>query len=186
MNAMLSKKRAIAATVIFVAVGIMGSVLFITDWRTGWPLVLFYIALVANNYFSIRYFSDIVPPHASWQMPIDTALVALCIILTLTLGNPLYFMLATTILFSVATLKYASALHTIVAPERLHRKIKIDAMGAAGSSLALAGVILGQAFAATAVWAIVFFAVSIYVILMEPLYGEVHLAAGIGSHNNRK
>jgi len=74
------------------------------------------------------------------------------------------------LLFSQATLKYAYELPWVVSPERLYRKIKIDALGTVGCVVAIIGMLFGYVRLVAIAWTVLFAAASVYVILLRPLY----------------
>lgn len=170
---MLSPKhRAIGATLLFSLFGLIGIVAARHDLPIAWPAMLFYAMLVWNDFYSVKHFSKIIPPNKTSQVIIDIILVALHFASSLLFANPMLFTVAMTILFVLAVLKYANDLPSIKNSRALYRKVKIDALGALISSLALAGMFWGYPWQSTMVWTGIFVCASVYVILINPLYKD--------------
>ena len=156
----------------FIVFGIFGTFLAWPNLEQAWPLVLFYALLIWNDYFSIKHYSKIVPPHKSSQMIIDGFLVILHFLLIFSFNDPRNFYLVTTILFILATLKYSYDLPIVENSARLYRKIKIDTMGALASAIATTGILFGYTWTATISWTIIFAIASVYVICVDSLYKD--------------
>ncbi len=165
--------RATGATLIFVLFGAIGVVIARHDLLIAWPAMLFYAMLVWNDYYSIEHFSKIIPPSKTSQIIIDSALIAIHIAAAFLFGNPVLFTVAMTILFVLAVLKYAGDLPSVKNSRALYRKVKIDALGALISALALAGMFWGYPWQSTIIWTAIFTCSSIYVILINPLYKDM-------------
>jgi hypothetical protein len=166
------QKRAIGATVIFLLFGVLGAIIARDSMVIAWPPMLFYAMLVWNDYYSINHFSKIIPPNKISQIFIDILLVAIHFVSVLLFGNPFLFTIAMTILFILAVLKYASDLPSVKNSRALYRKVKIDALGALISALALAGMLFGYPWQSTIIWTGIFICASIYVIIVNPLYKD--------------
>jgi hypothetical protein len=166
------ESRAGAAIILFGAFGILGIILAWPNLENAWPLILFYALLLWNDYFSIKHFSKIVPPHKTSQMLIDGALVVFHFLLVFSFNNPRNFYLVTTMLFILATLKYSYDLPLIHNSSRLYRKIKIDTLGAGASAIATTGILFGYTWSATITWLIIFAIASVYVVRVDPLYKD--------------
>jgi len=172
MLALSPKKRAIGATLIFSLFGVVGVVIARNNLAIAWAPILFYAMLVWNDYYSIEHFSKIISPNKTSQVFIDILLVILHGISIFFFGNPFLFTIAMTILFVLAVLKYAGDLPSVKNSRTLFRKVKIDALGALISALALAGMFLGYPWQSTIIWTGVFVCSSVYVILINPLYKD--------------
>jgi hypothetical protein len=166
------KGRAIGGTLIFVAFGILGAILARHNFAIAWPAMLFYAMLVWNDYYSIKHFSKIIPPGKASQVIIDIVLLILHFVSILFFGNPFLFTIAMTVLFILAVLKYAGDLPSVKNSRALFRKVKIDALGALISALALAGMFMGYPWQSTIVWTGIFVCASVYVIIINPLYQD--------------
>ncbi len=156
----------------FALFGVFGALLSINDLALAWPYILFYALLLWNDYFSIKHFGKIISASKASQVIIDTILVLLHFASVLFFGSPWDFALIMTILFIVAVLKYSWELPNVSDSRPLHRKIKIDSLGAFVSAGALAGITLGYPWRAVIIWTIIFAGASIYVILINPLYQD--------------
>jgi len=167
------QRRAVCATLMFAAFGLIGVIVARNDLIIAWPPILFYAMLVWNDYYSIEHFSKIIPPGKNSQVFIDTLLVALHFISVFFFGDPFLFAIAMTILFVLAVLKYAGDLPSVKNSRALFRKVKIDALGALISALALAGMLMGYPWQSTIVWTGIFVGASVYVIIINPLYKDM-------------
>ena len=133
------------------------------------PLTLFYIILLINTFFSIEFFARITPKRRSDQYIIDFLMGIIYLILILNLGNEGMYLLLATILFIVATLKYALLLE-VVALKTLKKKIIIDLLGGIACALALAGFLLGYGEVTNWLWVLVFLFANIYLLAIKPMY----------------
>jgi hypothetical protein len=172
MDTRLPKNRATVATLGFVLFGIAGLVIARNNLAIAWPPILFYAMLVWNDYYSIKHFSKLIPPTKVSQVVIDIALVILHLVSVLFFSNPFLFTITMTVLFILAVLKYAGDLPSVKNSHALFRKVKIDALGALISALALAGMFSGYPWQSTIAWTTVFVCSSVYVILINPLYQD--------------
>jgi hypothetical protein len=166
------KKRASLATLIFSVFGVVGIIIARNNLPIAWPAILFYAMLVWNDYYSIEHFSKIIPPGKTSQVVVDIVLLVLHFASTLFFANPFFFTIAMTILFILAVLKYAGDLPSVKNSRALYRKVKIDALGALISALALAGMFWGYPWQSTIAWTVIFVCSSIYVIIINPLYRD--------------
>lgn len=167
------KARALGAVLIFSLFGVIGIIIARHDLPVAWPAILFYTMLVWNDYYSVQHFSKIIPPDKASQVFIDILLVIIHFASVLFFGNPFLFTIAITILFILAVLKYAGDLPSVKNSRALYRKVKIDALGALISALALAGMFWGYPWQSTMIWTGIFVGSSIYVILINPLYKDM-------------
>ncbi len=172
MDTRLPKNRAMIATLGFVIFGVVGVVIARDNLAIAWPPIVFYAMLVWNDYYSIQHFSKLIPPTKTSQVVTDIALVVLHLISVFFFSNPFLFTITMTVLFILAVLKYAGDLPSIKNSRALYRKVKIDALGALISALALAGMFLGYPWQATIAWTGIFVCASVYVILVNPLYKD--------------
>jgi|GEM_PF-2552657 hypothetical protein len=166
------KNRAIGATSLFVAFGVVGVIIARNNLAIAWPTILFYTMLVWNDYYSIEHFSKIIPPGKTSQVVVDIILLLLHFVSVFFFGNPFLFAIAMTVLFILAVLKYAGDLPSVKNSRALFRKVKIDALGALISALTLAGMFMGYPWQSTIAWTAIFVGSSIYVILINPLYRD--------------
>lgn len=163
-------QRARLATAVFAVAGLGGLWLARTDLATALPLAVFYAALVVNTYASIRCFAALTPADDRRQSAVDGVLAVIYLTLATSLDAPLRFTLAATMLFAVATMKYALLLGVVADLELLRRKIAIDVAGALAALLALGGVAAGAPTLATSLWAGAFLIANVYLLAIKPMY----------------
>jgi hypothetical protein len=167
----LAKKRAVIATTLFAAFGVVGAI--VLPPSPFLPVaIVFYLAMLWNTYYSVKHFSSIVPPGGLTQNIIDGALAIEHAFLALSFDNPEAFNVVLVLLLGTATIKYVFALPVIEHPERLYRKIKIDGLGTIAAALALVGVALGFPFFSMVTWTVILIAMSFWIIVERPLYGQ--------------
>jgi hypothetical protein len=132
----------------FFLVGIVAWHFFvpIESTTTSFPLLIFYITISINTFFSVQLFSKIIPHENILQKMFDVALVLIYIWLAYAMQNVLLFAFVDTLLFIVAAAKYAFLLRIVHHPILLKRKIIIDLCGALAGLLAIGGVIAGYPF----------------------------------------
>ncbi len=154
----------------FALAGIIAAHTKISDWTAAAPLVTFYVTLLINTYFCVRTFAALVPAHDRPQQIFDALLGIAYVTLAFTLPSPFFFVLAATLLFAIATLKYAMLAYSIGHSSFLHKKISIDAMGTLACVLALGGVLAGRPLLVTSIWALAFVVANIYLLVVNPMY----------------
>jgi len=169
LNPITAQERALVATALFIAFGVVGYV--VAPPTPFLPITaIFYVMMLWNTFYSVNHFSSIVPAGDLGQMVTDVALVLVYLLLALSLWSIFYFDIILVILFALATIKYTIALPKTEHPELLYRKLKMDGMGTIASGLALVGIVLGYPFSSILAWTILFAMMSVYVILVRPLY----------------
>ncbi|MBI5469938.1 hypothetical protein HY968_01260 [Candidatus Kaiserbacteria bacterium] len=132
------------------------------------PQAIFYALLVGNTYFSIRFFAPLIV--ISWkQITVDCVLVVLYIVLALSLGYSLLFPLVATMLFLLATVKYAIELSGSLHADVFGRKMRIDMLAAA---LCAASFFMAFAYPQVSAWTLtgIFSAANVYLLFMSPMY----------------
>ncbi len=164
-----AQRKAMVSTALFILVGLV-SIWQMSFWAASMPLIIFYFTLIVNTYFSIRCFADLVPRGNLPQQLIDLVLGAIYIILAFNLSNQLTFILAATLLFAVATLKYILLFPLIGYSAFLQRKIFIDCLGIIACALALGAVLLSYGLLVSWLWAIIFIIANIYLLFIKPMY----------------
>ena len=165
-----SAKKAFAFTVFLVLLGIASFWLRVDDLKSALPLIIFYIVIVTNTFFSVRCFSSIIPPENKLQWTIDASLAVAYILMAFNMNNPLRFVFWAAVLFSIAALKYATLLPLKNYLEILKYKIIIDSMGTLSCVLALGGIIFGHSALAIWTWTIIFSLANIFIFFVKPLY----------------
>jgi hypothetical protein len=164
---MSPKFKAYFFTILF---SIIGIIMILKNFNSAvLPLILFYVILIINSYFSIEFFSKITPNDRYEQKIVDFSMVVIYLALILNLGNQLAYLLISVALFVVATLKY-SLLLEIVKVKTLKRKIIIDLFGGIACTLALAGSLAGYGEITNWIWAIAFLFANIYLLIINPMY----------------
>lgn len=168
-----ARNRAAAATVFFGVIALI-SLGSIVDWSKSWPLVVFYAILLINTYFSIRTFASITPEENLGQKLIDAALVACMLLMVFNFNSILNFILITTLLFIIATLKYIFLTQLAGYSKLLYMKIRIDTLGILFCFLAVVGTLWGYGRQVSVIWAFGFVLANIYVLWWEPHYDPKH------------
>ncbi|MBI2612939.1 hypothetical protein HYW59_03985 [Candidatus Kaiserbacteria bacterium] len=167
---MSSTLRAGLATIIFAIAG-LASFYFEQIWwePTGIPLAVFYALLILNTFFSVRFFSSLLPADLL-QKVIDTVLLAFYLLLAFSMNDEVRFFLIALGLFLVASVKYVFLLKHTSYEKILRRKIRVNLVGAAACGAAWGGVVLG--YPLESVWmAVVAFAIAnIHLLLIRPIY----------------
>ncbi|MFA5714476.1 MAG: hypothetical protein WC998_01885 [Candidatus Paceibacterota bacterium] len=163
---MSAKLKAYFFTVLF---SVIGSIMIWKNFNlAAVPLILFYVILIINSFFSIEFFSKITPDNNE-QKVIDLSMVAIYLILILNLGNEFRYLLSSAVLFVVATLKYVLLLGTVDI-KILKRKIIIDLFGGIACILALVGSLAGYGEVTNWIWALVFLFANVYLLVIKPMY----------------
>jgi hypothetical protein len=171
------KKMAVLATSLFFLAGIVSlsvhAVRNDIDWTVSLPLTVFYVMLCTNTYFSVKLFSSIMSRADGFNIFIDGMLVAFYFALAWFLYNPNAFIIATCVLFALATLKYVNLriqkkydTHSSL----IGRKIVLDCLGFFYSFMAYAGSILADTHSAVWLWTIGFAIANIYLLVLKPFY----------------
>jgi len=162
--------RAFLATIIFAVAGISS---FFTSriWleSVGVLLAVIYALLVINTFFSIRFFSSLLPSDLL-QKIIDTILVAFYLSLTFSMNDEVRFFLLASGLFLLASVKYVLLLKHTSYTKILWRKIRIDLVGAVSCAAALVGTLLGYSLESAWIFVIGFGILSVYLLLTDPAY----------------
>ena len=153
----------------------LGAAFFVLDWHRSWPLALFYLALLVNSYFSIRTFASITPTRHPGQQFLDILLAVCLAFLPVNFNSVQNFVLITTALFIVATLKYIFLLPIAGYSRLLYTKIRVDALGIMFCFGALVGTLFGYGHRTAILWTILFVAANFYVLWWKPHYSvELH------------
>lgn len=169
---MSPKTRAIAATILFSAVG-AGS-LFFHDmpWQYALPHVIFYTVLTINTYFSILFYSSFTPV-STFQKSIDVLLAAAYMVLALSIGIPFAFAMSALMVFIIAPAKYAHMLGRTPHDATLRKKILIDLLGTTLCVLVLVLTVAGMEEMAAWLLAGLFSVANIYLLFIRPMYSFV-------------
>lgn len=164
------ERKATYATVLFVAAATIFSFFQIVSLMQSAPLILFYIVLIINTYFSILLFSSITPHIMMSQHAVDFALAIIMIALAYNLNNPTQFIVWALFLFIVATIKYSMLLGKISHLSLLRQKILVDLSGAVASAIALNFALTWNVTVSVWIYTICFIIANIYLMIINPLY----------------
>jgi hypothetical protein len=164
--------RAAAATALFALAGLLGLAFSPHPWPARLPNALFYAVLVANTFFSVRFFAAL-PPADRDERLIDGLLVVAYCGLAAAIGAPAVFALVSTAVFALAIAKYALLFGVVPRADILRGKIAIDAMGLALCAATTVAAALGPPLWAAWVQAAVFAAANVYLLLVRPMYGVI-------------
>ena len=133
-------------------------------------LLLFYVTIAINTYYSVMFFAPLTPHEHAEQHLIDTVLAIWYVLMAATLSDPYSFTLFSTALFLTAVLKYEFLRLVLAHGEMLTRKIMIDIGGAALSAAAFAGVVFADVNLSVWAFAVVFVIANIYLLYVKPMY----------------
>lgn len=133
------------------------------------PELLFYIVLVINTFFSIRFYAAMQPGTIS-QTLIDAALGLCYVALAVSFGHPLLFAFSALCLFIAAPPKYALMLGRVPHAALLRRKILIDTSGTVACAALLGSTLFGHSLFGMWAFAIVFALANVYLLLIKPMY----------------
>jgi hypothetical protein len=171
--------RAAAATALFTLAGLLGTLLSPHPWPARLPNVLFYAVLVANTFFSIRFFAAL-PPADRDERLIDGLLVIAYCGLAAVIGAWTAFAIVSTLLFALAIAKYALLFGVVQRRNILRTKIAIDAAGLALCGATAVAAVVASPFWAAWIQAGVFAAANVYLLLVRPMYGVILDAGAAG------
>ncbi len=141
--------------------GTMGGILL--------PLVLYYVVLVTNTFFSVRTFSAITPNNPI-QLTFDVLLVFVYLWLAASFASVVMFSWASLGLFLIAVAKYVHLSGIIPPPPLLQKKIRINALSALLCASALVASALGFDYIAAWGLFLLFALANIYLLLINPMY----------------
>ena len=165
-----ARKRAVLAAAGFALWGALGAWFFIIQWHQSWPLVLFYIILVLNTFFSVRTFASITPPQHIGQQLWDGLLVIFFLAMPLQFHSPLSFTLLATGLFIISVFKYVSLFPVVGFSPLLYAKIRINTLGVLLCVAAVIGVLSGHPLWSSILWTGIFLFANVYILWWQPLY----------------
>ncbi|MBC7836972.1 hypothetical protein H7X87_04350 [Acetobacteraceae bacterium] len=162
--------KALLVSAVFSIAGAAGAYGAQAYWPAILPLVVFYIVLTINSYFSIRLFSAITPPDDKVQQFIDAILFGIYIFLACAFAVLDLFFLGVLFLFIIAPLKYALLLGKIPHLKLLKKKIIIDLLGTLMAVAVVVGSLAGYSTESAWALAIIFAIANIYFLLINPMY----------------
>lgn len=162
-------RRALLASSVFAAFGIIGWLIARPSEPAALPLALFYAFLVLHSYFPVREFTAIAR-NDRVQMVFDAVLVMLYAIAAVSFASPVGFLAAMTALFIVSVGKYLYLARTH-SSEALTRKIRWTALGALLIFAACVAALAGFPVLGAWVLAVVYgFFADIYLLYLNPMY----------------
>ncbi len=164
-----SAYRAWAVVAIVSVVGFVSWMFFAPDTEFLLPDTIFFVVIVINTFFSVRFFARIAPTNRM-QLAVDVFLIVSYVALALAMGRPIAFAFAALCLFILATSKYALMVGIIPHHHVLHRKILIDLSGAAICAAVLGGVLADWPLTSAWALAIIFLLANIYFLLVQTMY----------------
>lgn len=138
--------------------------------KTSLPIIIFYIILLVNTYFSINFFSKIIPKNILSQNVVDIILFTLYILLASSLNVPIMFVFMACIFFTIATIKYVLLLGKIGYEKVLKRKIMIDSLGIILMQIVLGLIITNYQTFGLWFLVIVFAISNFYLLVLRPMY----------------
>lgn len=162
-------RKEVTATTLFTVAGIGGLVVAPHDWPAVVATGLFYVSLLSNTYYSIRFFG-LLPPKDRDERVIDGALVLTYVALGLSLGRIIPFTAASTVLFVIAIAKYVLLMPIVARRDILRRKIAIDGLGLLLCGMAFTGALAGYPLESAWLQAILFGIANIYLLFVRPMY----------------
>jgi hypothetical protein len=164
--------RQITATLAFALAGLVSLLVSPASWSAKAPNALFYVVLVLNTYYSVRFFDDL-PPQDRDERLIDAVLAVAYVALAAAIGEPLLFALLSTLLFAAAVAKYALLLRVMHRRVLLRRKMAIDTLGGALCLATLGGTLFADPLVSAWVQAAVFTLANVYFLGIQPMYVDI-------------
>lgn len=163
--------KAAVVTALFSVAGLIGCYTANANWPYVMPMLVFYIVLTINSFFSIRLFSTITPVEDATQRILDLVLMAVYFLLAYSFDNTKMFLIITLFLFIVAPLKYSFLLlGKVPYPKLLKKKITIDLLGTLLAASVIAGFEAGYTYESAWALAIIFTAANVYLLFIDPMY----------------
>lgn len=134
------------------------------------PFYIFLVLLLVHTYHAVHCFKTVAPKQQRMAHVIDAILVLLYLALPMSLWYGSFFYLIATLLFAVASLKYALLFGQTSAGALVRKKLIVDIIGILGCLIAFIGDALGFWPVTDWIFAIGFAAVTIYLFYIDPLY----------------
>ncbi len=143
------------------------------NWLVSLPLIIFYLTLLINTFFSVKFFAGIVKRFDIMNIFIDISLVFIYGLLALALKDQKMFLALACLMFAVATLKYVSMLvqkRYAIYSKTLRRKIILDITGFFYSVLFYFLIPYLSLATAVWIWTIGFVIANVYLLKIKPFY----------------
>jgi hypothetical protein len=163
-------RKALLVMTLFLVAGFASIMHHDIDWGISMPLILFYVTLCINTYYSVKLFTSLVPETDIQQGAIDIVLVFLYFWLAWYIGNGQILLFITSLMFAGATIKYTLLLNKLPHKNLLRRKIVIDSIGTFGTIVAYGGTIFIHPSLFIWIWSLSFVLVNVYILTIKPLY----------------
>jgi len=165
-----ARKRARLATLGFALAGILLPLLLPSGTPVSFWLVMFYVLLVVNAYFSIRCFGSFEGAEAPLQKTLDVLLALMYLGLPLQFTDAKKFMALSAAMFLVAAAKYTLLLSGGGSTRLLARKIFVDNLGTAVSLIMLLGAGTPNETSVLTFGVLATLAANVYILWLKPLY----------------
>lgn len=162
-------KKAWTACSLFAAMLAFGALAMKPSWPGVLPILIFYVLLIINTYFSVKLFAEVIPDLPS-QRAIDAILVVFYGVMAFSIGNAALFGFFLAVFFTIATMKYVLVLGIVSQPRLLKRKITADCLGILLGLAVVGGIMAGHE--TFSVWglAIIFSVANVCMFFVWPLY----------------
>lgn len=161
--------KSLLATLTFSIAGIVAVLFYSIVTPFLLPHFIFYMVLVINTFFSIRFWSALQPNDVR-QFLVDAVLVVTYLTLAFSIGEPMHFAFAALCLFIAAPIKYVLMRGRTAHEALVERKIFLDALGTLACAALILGMLSGYALESTWVFAIGFTLANIYLLFIRPMY----------------
>ncbi len=161
--------RAAVAAVSFALIGIADLLFEAPHTVYVLPHSIFFFTLVLNTFFSVRFFSRVIP-ESNHQFVIDTLITIAYAGLAVSIGYEIPFAFFALVVFILAPLKYVFLRRLGIFAALLKRKITINLLGAALCMAVFTGTALGFALPFAWTLAVVFVIANIYLLFVRPMY----------------
>ncbi len=165
-----ARKKAAFVSLLFVVVGVLVVFFRVKDLYGALPLILFYLTLVVNTYFSVRLFSSVIAQDDLAQNCVDAVLFLLYLFLAWSLALSGFFVYVATVLFLVSCFKYALLLGSFSHSVLLKRKLVVNVLASIACVLALGGILFGYGYVAVWTWTTLFIIGNVVLFFVWPLY----------------
>jgi hypothetical protein len=170
LNWLSPQFKTFSTILFFTIVGIYGALVYGKNIIVSLPLMIFYLTITVNTYYSMKLFTRIVEKHTFLQDSVDVVLVILYGFLAFNFDKPLMFVYIVSGLFIVATLKYVLLVGKLPHQKLLKNKIRIDSMGIIMGFITLILTATGNLFFGTWFLAITFGIANIILLFIWPMY----------------
>lgn len=169
MTASAAQKKSLIITALFSVFGVIGW-LYASDMEA-LPQAIVYALLMAQTYFSLGLFFQLIDPADRRQQAIDILLALEYAVLAWSMQDAFFFYYVWTIFFITTVMKYVLLLGTFRHLKLLRRKLIANVLGIAMGVFVLT---MATAFIGTAFWpwigVVLFGGACVYYLVLRPLY----------------